>query len=72
MSSNVAVRFNFYLSSQQVTKFVFEVQTRVAFEGFGQGMVGYFIEPNTNNIYTQDGRIPQQMLPFFDFYLDFE
>ncbi|ASV30042.1 alpha/beta hydrolase [Maribacter cobaltidurans] len=31
-----------------------------------------YIGTHTNNIYTQDGRIPQQMLPFFDFYLDFE
>lgn len=31
-----------------------------------------YIGTHTNNIYTKDGRIPQQMLPFFDFYLDFD
>ncbi|KAA2219109.1 alpha/beta hydrolase [Maribacter flavus] len=31
-----------------------------------------YIGNHTNNIYTEDGRIPQQMLPFFDYYLDFE
>lgn len=31
-----------------------------------------YIGTHTNNIYTKDGRIPQQMLPFFDYYLDFE
>lgn len=31
-----------------------------------------YIGTHTNNIYTEDGRIPQQMLPFFDYYLDFE
>ncbi len=31
-----------------------------------------YIGDHTNNIYTRDGRIPQQMLPFFDFYLKFE
>lgn len=31
-----------------------------------------YIGTHTNGIYTRDGRIPQQMLPFFDFYLDFE
>ncbi len=30
-----------------------------------------YIGTHTNNIYTKDGRIPNQMLPFFDFYLDF-
>jgi pimeloyl-ACP methyl ester carboxylesterase len=30
-----------------------------------------YIGTHTNNIYTEDGRIPNQMLPFFDFYLDF-
>jgi pimeloyl-ACP methyl ester carboxylesterase len=31
-----------------------------------------YIGTHVNNIYTKDGRIPNQMLPFFDFYLDFE
>ncbi|MDC6404034.1 MULTISPECIES: alpha/beta hydrolase [Maribacter] len=31
-----------------------------------------YIGNHTNNIYTEDGRIPQQMLPFFDYYLDLE
>ena len=31
-----------------------------------------YIGTHTNGIYTIDGRIPQQMLPFFDFYLSFE
>ncbi|MBN7817060.1 alpha/beta hydrolase [Algoriphagus pacificus] len=31
-----------------------------------------YIGTHTNNIYTKDGRIPNQMLPFFDFYLEFE
>jgi hypothetical protein len=30
-----------------------------------------YIGTHINNIYTIDGRIPNQMLPFFDFYLDF-
>ncbi len=30
-----------------------------------------YIGTHINNIYTKDGRIPNQMLPFFDFYLDF-
>ncbi|MFX0555898.1 alpha/beta hydrolase [Maribacter sp. CXY002] len=31
-----------------------------------------YIGTHVNNIYSKDGRIPQQMLPFFDFYLDFK
>ncbi|UBM58288.1 esterase family protein [Marinilongibacter aquaticus] len=31
-----------------------------------------YIGTHTSGIYTKDGRIPNQMLPFFDFYLDFE
>lgn len=31
-----------------------------------------YIGTHVNNIYTKDGRIPQQMLPFFDYYLEFE
>lgn len=31
-----------------------------------------YIGDHVNNIYTKDGRIPNQMLPFFDFYLEFE
>lgn len=31
-----------------------------------------YIGTHTSNIYTKDGRLPQQVLPFFDFYLDFE
>ncbi len=38
--------------------------------------IGHFAEEyigtHVNNIYTREGRIPQQMLPFFDTYLDFE
>jgi pimeloyl-ACP methyl ester carboxylesterase len=30
-----------------------------------------YIGTHTDNIYTEDGRLPQQMLPFFNFYLDF-
>ncbi len=30
-----------------------------------------YIGTHTNGIYTKEGRIPNQMLPFFDFYLDF-
>jgi hypothetical protein len=30
-----------------------------------------YIGTHVNNIYTKNGRIPNQMLPFFDFYLDF-
>ncbi len=31
-----------------------------------------YIGTHVSDIYTPEGRIPQQMLPFFDFYLDFE
>jgi len=31
-----------------------------------------YIGTHVNNIYTHEGRIPQQVLPFFDLYLDFE
>jgi hypothetical protein len=31
-----------------------------------------YIGTHLSGIYTEDGRIPQQMLPFFDYYLDFE
>ncbi|MCS5491009.1 alpha/beta hydrolase [Algoriphagus limi] len=31
-----------------------------------------YIGTHVNNIYTKDGRIPNQMLPFFDFYLEFD
>lgn len=31
-----------------------------------------YIGTHTNGIYTHDGRIPQEMLPFFDYYLKFE
>lgn len=31
-----------------------------------------YIGTHVDNIYTEDGRIPNQMLPFFDFYLKFE
>ena len=31
-----------------------------------------YIGTHTDGIYTKDGRIPNQMLPFFDFYLNFE
>lgn len=31
-----------------------------------------YIGTHTSGIYTKDGRIPQQMLPFFDYYLKFE
>lgn len=31
-----------------------------------------YIGTHTSGIYTEDGRIPQQMLPFFDNYLNFE
>lgn len=31
-----------------------------------------YIGDHTSGIYTKEGRIPQQMLPFFDFYLTFE
>jgi S-formylglutathione hydrolase FrmB len=30
-----------------------------------------YIGTHTDNIYTEDGRVPNQMLPFFDFYLKF-
>lgn len=30
-----------------------------------------YIGTHLNNIYTTEGRIPQQMLPFFNYYLDF-
>jgi len=30
-----------------------------------------YIGTHTSGIYTEDGRIPQQMLPFFNMYLDF-
>lgn len=30
-----------------------------------------YIRTHVNNTYTRDGRIPNQMSPFFDFYLDF-
>lgn len=30
-----------------------------------------YIGTHGNNIYTKDGRVPNQMLPFFNFYLDF-
>ena len=31
-----------------------------------------YIGTHGSNIYTSDGRLPNQMLPFFDYYLDFE
>jgi len=31
-----------------------------------------YIGTHVSGIYTKDGRIPQHMLPFFDFYLEFE
>lgn len=31
-----------------------------------------YIGTHTDGIYTKDGRVPNQMLPFFDFYLDFK
>ncbi|MEZ4829051.1 MAG: alpha/beta hydrolase-fold protein [Bacteroidia bacterium] len=31
-----------------------------------------YIGTHTSGIYTKEGRIPQQVLPFFDFYLEFE
>ena len=31
-----------------------------------------YIGDHTSGIYTKEGRIPQQMLPFFDYYLTFE
>jgi len=31
-----------------------------------------YIGTHTSGIYTKDGRIPNQMLPFFDYYLKFE
>lgn len=31
-----------------------------------------YIGTHTSGIYTRDGRIPNQMLPFFDYYLEFE
>ncbi len=31
-----------------------------------------YIGTHVSNIYTREGRIPQQVLPFFDMYLDFE
>jgi hypothetical protein len=31
-----------------------------------------YIGTHGNNIYTEDGRVPNQMLPFFDSYLEFE
>ncbi|WP_198673040.1 alpha/beta hydrolase [Algoriphagus litoralis] len=31
-----------------------------------------YIGTHVDNIYTEEGRIPNQMLPFFDFYLEFE
>lgn len=40
----------------------------VGIEHFAEEYIG----THTSGIYTIDGRIPQQMLPFFDFYLSFE
>lgn len=31
-----------------------------------------YIGTHVNNIYTKDGRIPQQVLPFFEYYLNFK
>ena len=31
-----------------------------------------YIGTHVNNIYTKEGRLPQQVLPFFEYYLDFE
>jgi len=31
-----------------------------------------YIGTHVSDIYTPEGRLPQQMLPFFDYYLDFE
>jgi len=31
-----------------------------------------YIDTHTSDIYTRQGRIPQQVLPFFDEYLEFE
>ena len=31
-----------------------------------------YIGTHVSGIYTKEGRIPQQVLPFFDLYMDFE
>ncbi|SDQ97466.1 alpha/beta hydrolase [Flagellimonas zhangzhouensis] len=35
-------------------------------------MAEEYIGTHTSNIYTKDGRIPQQVLPFFEYYLEFD
>lgn len=42
-------------------------------ENFGiEHFAEEYIGTHTNGIYTEEGRVPNQMLPFFNNYLEFE
>lgn len=53
----------------------FTIQCKMFSQGLENAGISHFSEEyigtHTNNIYTKEGRLPQQVLPFFDFYLDF-
>ena len=54
----------------------FTIQCKMFSQGLENAGISHFSEEyigtHTNNIYTREGRLPQQVLPFFDMYLDFE
>lgn len=52
--------------TQQCTMFSQRLEN-VGIQHFAEEYIG----THTSGIYTRDGRIPNQMLPFFDFYLSF-
>jgi len=54
----------------------FTIQCKMFSQGLENAGISHFSEEyigtHTNNIYTKEGRLPQQVLPFFDLYLNFE
>ncbi|WP_419213476.1 alpha/beta hydrolase [Maribacter sp. X9] len=54
----------------------FTIQCKMFSQGLENAGIIHFSEEyigtHTNNIYEKEGRLPQQVLPFFDLYLDFE
>lgn len=54
----------------------FTIQCKMFSQGLENAGITHFSEEyigtHTNNIYVKEGRLPQQVLPFFDLYLDFE
>ncbi len=54
----------------------FTIQCKMFSQGLENAGITHFSEEyigtHTNNIYTKEGRLPQQVLPFFDYYLDFD